>query len=71
MSDRPVIRCLVGKPCFDDAGQWTGDVVQLIRTVPLDEGLELLERGYRILVDPADEEALTRWEQVERSKGLE
>lgn len=71
MSDRPVIRCLVGKPLLSAAGEWTGEVVLMLSVVLLDEAAELQQNGYRILVDPSDEEALTRWEMIERSKGLE
>lgn len=62
MDERPVIRCLVAKPLA------TGFLVIRYELAALDEAAELQGLGFQVLVDPADEAALVRWEAIQRSQ---
>ena len=59
---RPLVHCLAGWPL-------EGGEVILCRQglVSLEEAEALHALGFLVLIDPADEAMLTRWEQIQRS----
>ena len=68
MSDEPALSCLVARAIVDRNGRWYGFVDELT-VVRLERAVELHEEGgWVILVDPLDEQALTRWEAIRRSQ---
>jgi hypothetical protein len=69
VSDKPPICCLVAKPIISVDGYWYGDVVLVADPVTLERAVEMKDQGYAVVVDPSDEEALTRWEMIQRSRG--
>jgi hypothetical protein len=44
-------------------------VVLVADPVTLERAVEMKDQGYAVVVDPSDEEALTRWEMIQRSRG--
>lgn len=63
VDDKPVIRCLVAFRFFtSDYHVKRGDPVTLA------EALEWSRLGWEVMPDPFDQEELTRWEQMHRSK---
>jgi hypothetical protein len=68
MDEKPALTCLVAKPYVEDGG-WNGQTYRL-SIVTLEDAVEYKANGYMVLVDPSDEEALTRWRQIQRSKGM-
>jgi hypothetical protein len=60
--DKPTLRCLVAYRLLD--GSY---ITRTGEPVTLEHAAHFAHYGWEVLVDPFDQEALARWEQIQRS----
>jgi hypothetical protein len=64
MSDRPVVRAIVAWPLGN--GRYHVRRGDTDATRPLEDALAFADLGFEVIIDPESQEALARYEQLQR-----
>jgi hypothetical protein len=60
--EKPVLRCIVAYRLADDSYS-----VRTGEPVTLEHAAHYAKYGWEVIIDPFDQEALARWEQIQRA----
>ena len=71
MDDKPILRCLIGFRYGEgyDAEYWVRNGDRDV-TVTLEDAARWANLHFEVIVDPFDQEALARWEQLNQPRRI-